>query len=137
MLFSCCKYLFYLKHSAIVIVTLLIGSAISTTAQQIHLNNDSTKFNLNPLLRFNDKRSLHQYQQLFEYIKPSKHELMYWPNFPLDATQIEARDREWKRRNSKTFGGQIISDITKDIIKDQINTLIYGKKMPVAVAPKF
>ena len=62
---------------------------------------------------------------------------MYWPNFPLDATQIEARDREWKRRNSKTFGGQIISDITKDIIKDQINTLIYGKKMPVAVAPKF
>ena len=60
-------------------------------------------------------------------------ELMHWPNYPLTAAQIIARQADWQRRNSQTIGEQIASDI----IKNRVNALIYGKKMPVAVVPKF
>ena len=84
------------------------------------------------MLRFNYKTPLKATQQLSEYIKPSKRELMYWPNFPLNAAQIEARNREWERKNKQSPGEQIASDI----IKSYVNSLLYGKK-PVAVVPKF
>ena len=85
------------------------------------------------MLRLNYKPPLKANQQLAEYIKPSKHELMYWPNFPLNAAQVEARNKAWERENNRPFGEKIASDI----IKNAVNTLIYGKKMPVAVRPKF
>jgi len=62
---------------------------------------------------------------------------MHWPYFPLNAAQVEARNREWDRRNKQSIGQQIAGDIASDIIKNQVNSLIYGKKMPVAVRPKF
>ena len=62
---------------------------------------------------------------------------MYWPNYPLTTAQIETRNREWERRNSQTLGQQIASDIAADIIKNQINTLLYGRKTTPAAVPKF
>ena len=60
-------------------------------------------------------------------------ELMHWPNYPLTAGQIIARQTDWQRRNNQSFGEKVASDI----IKNRVNALIYGKKTPVAVAPKF
>ena len=71
------------------------------------------------------------------YIKKPSKTLMYWPNYPLTTAQIEARNREWERRNNKTIGEQIASDIAADIIKNQINTLLYGRKTTPAEVPKF
>ena len=60
-------------------------------------------------------------------------ELMHWPNYPLTTGQIIARQTDWQRRNNQSFGEKVASDI----IKNRVNALIYGKKTPVAVAPKF
>ena len=68
-----------------------------------------------------------------KYVLRKGGELMRWPSYPLTTGQIIARNAEWQRRNSQTVGEQIASDI----IKNRVNALIYGKKMPVAVVPKF
>ncbi len=60
-------------------------------------------------------------------------ELMHWPNYPLNAAQIIARETEWQRRNNQTIDEQIASDI----IKNRVNTLIYLRKTAPAVIPKF
>lgn len=60
-------------------------------------------------------------------------ELMHWPNYPLTAGQIIARQADWQRRNSQTIGEQIASDI----IKNRFNSLIYGRKATPAAVPKF
>lgn len=70
---------------------------------------------------------------LAAYIKPAKHELMYWPNYPLNAVQIEARDREWDRKYNQPLGKQIAHDIITNIA----NEIIFGKKVPPAAVPKF
>ena len=54
---------------------------------------------------------------------------MYWPNYPLTAAQIAERDKKYNRPI-----GQQIAD---EILESTINSLIYGKKKPVAVRPKF
>ncbi|MBL7703212.1 MAG: hypothetical protein JNM14_13255 [Ferruginibacter sp.] len=64
-------------------------------------------------------------------------ELMHWPNYPLTTAQIIARQEQWHRRNNQSTGKQIAGDIASDIIRNQVNSLIFGKKMPVAVTPKF
>lgn len=56
-------------------------------------------------------------------------ELMYWPLFPLTATQIAARDRKYDRPLGK--------QIADDIIEAAVNNMIYGSKKPVAVRPRF
>ena len=137
MLVCCNKYLtrFLLKPMVTIGFIFSFSSAVSA---QFCLNYGPEKhFWMNPLLFSAFKKPLKPNPLLSEFIRPSKHELMYWPNFPFYAAQIEARNREWERKNKKTIGGQIVSDIAHDIIKNQVNSLIYGKKMPVAVAPKF
>jgi hypothetical protein len=122
----------------IFITIAFICSFTLTSSAQVYDTKTVEKYpRLNPLLFAAFKKPVKPSPLLSEYIKPSKHELMYWPNYPLTIAEIEARDREWERRNKKTIGGQIVSDIANDIIKNQVNSLIYGKKMPVAVAPKF
>ena len=133
MVLSCCKYLFHLQIKTTVLVALLCYTAINTTAQQNHLTINSNKVNLNTMLRFTFKPPLQVNQQLAEYTKPKKNELMYWPNFPLNAGQIEARDKEWDRKHNQPF----LKQMANVIIDNYVNSLVYGKKMPVAVTPKF
>ena len=137
MLVCCNKYLtrFLLKPMVTIGFIFSFSSAVSA---QFCLNYGPEKhFWMNPLLFSAFKKPLKPNPLLSEYITPSKYELMYWPNFPLTPAQVEARDREWERKNSRPIGQQILSDITTDIIKSSVNSLIYGKKMPVAVTPKF
>jgi len=54
---------------------------------------------------------------------------MYWPNYPLTAAQIAARDRRYEQ----SLGQQIAGDIAASII----NNLIYSRKTTVATRPKF
>jgi hypothetical protein len=56
-------------------------------------------------------------------------ELMYWPNFPLTAAQIEQRDRRYEQ----SLGQQIVGDIAESYL----NFILYGKKQTVAVRPRF
>ncbi len=136
MLSACNKYLTRFLLKPILIIGFIFSFSITVSAQDY--NNVVEKYPpMNPLLYSAFKKPVKPNPLFTEYVKPSKHELMYWPDFPLNASQLEARSSEWERRNKQTIGGQIISDIASDIIKNQVNSLIYGKKMPVAVAPKF
>ena len=131
------KYLTGFLLKPIVTIGFIFSFSIAASAQ-VYYNNVVGKYpRLNPLLFGAFRRPVKPNPLLSEYIKPSKYELMYWPNFPLTPAQVEARDREWERKNSRPIGQQILSDITTDIIKSSVNSLIYGKKMPVAVTPKF
>src|SRR4051812_20788859 len=118
----------------IFITTLCICTFSLTSAAQVYYNQAVGKYpKTNPLLFGAFRKPVKPNPLLSEYIKPSKYELMYWPNFPLTPAQVESRNREWERKNNRPLGQQILSDITTDIIKSSVNSLIYGKKMPVAV----
>lgn len=137
MLLGCNKYLTRFLLKPIVTIGFIFSFSIAASAQ-VYYNDVVGKYPLmNPLLFDAFKKPVKPNPLLSEYIKPSKHELMYWPHFPLNAAQVEARQREWERKNNRPFGEQILSDISTEIIKYHVNSLIYGKKMPVAVAPKF
>ena len=137
MLLSCNKYLSRFLLKPMVTIGFIFSFSAAASAQ-VYYNYVVGKYPLmNPLLFAAFKKPLKPNPLLSEYVKPSNYELMYWPNFPLNVAQIEARNREWERRNNRTIVGQIVSDIANDIIKTQVNSLIYGKKMPVAVTPKF
>jgi hypothetical protein len=137
MLLGCNKYLPHFLLKPIVTIGLIFSFSIAASAQ-IYYNDVVEKYpRMNPLLYGAFRKPVKPNPLLSEYIKPSTHELMYWPNFPLNYAQLEARQREWERKNNRPFGEQILSGITTDIIKSSVNSLIYGKKMPVAVAPKF
>ena len=70
---------------------------------------------------------------LKKYVLRTGGELMHWPNYPLTAGQIIARQTDWQRRNSQSVGEQVASDI----IKSNVNKLIYGRKTAPAAIPKF
>lgn len=126
------KYSYHLMQKILVTIIFICSFSLALSAQ-INNTQIAEKFPLmNPILSGAFKKPIKADPLLSEYIKPSKRELMYWPNFPLNAIQIEARKRDWERKNKQTIGEQIAGNI----IKSSINTLIYGKK-PVAAAPKF
>ena len=127
------KYLTGFLLKPIVTIGFIFSFSIAASAQVYDANVVGKYPLMNPLLYAAFKKPLKPNPLLSEYVKPSKHELMYWPYFPLTIAQVEARNREWERKNRQTLGEQIAGDI----IKNQVNSLIYGKKMPVAVAPKF
>ena len=70
---------------------------------------------------------------LKKYVLRTGGELMHWPSYPLTAGQIIARNIDWQRRNNQSFGEQVASDI----IKSNVNKLIYGRKTAPAAIPKF
>ena len=137
MLSGCNKYLNHFLLKPMLTIGFIFSFSFAASAQVYNANEVGKYPRMNPLLYAAFKKPLKPNPLLSEYVKPSKYELMYWPNFPLTPAQVEARDKEWERRNNRPFGEQILSDIATDIIKYQVNSLIYGKKMPVAVAPKF
>lgn len=137
MILSCNKYLpVFLKKTILAFVVLMVFNT-NTTAQNYSVKSNANSTIINPLLLTAFKQPAKATAMLSERMKPSKYELMYWPNFPLSTAQIEIRDRKWERKNRKTIGGQIVSDVASDIIKTQVNSLVYSKKSPVAVAPRF
>lgn len=137
MLPGCNTYLTRFLLKPMVIIGLILSFSNNVSAQ-VYYNDVVGKYPLmNPLLYAAFKKPLKPNPLLSEYVKPSKYELMHWPYFPLNAAQVEARNREWERRNKQSIGQQIAGDIAGDIIKNQVNSLIYGKKMPIAVRPKF
>ncbi len=132
MLLSFNKYLTGFLLKPIVTIGFIFSFSIAASAQ-VYYNDVVGKYPLmNPLLYVAFKKPLKPNPLLSKYVKPSKHELMYWPYFPLTIAQVEARNREWERKNKQSIGEQI----TGDIIKSSVNALIYGKS-PVAVAPRF
>lgn len=111
-------------------IVFIAALAVHASAQNNNVNSDSNKVKLSPFLLSAFKKPLKANPLLAEKIKPSKFELMYWPNYPLTAAQIAARDA--KARQS--LGGKIASDI----IDSYINSLLYGRKHSAVVAtPKF
>lgn len=137
MLSGCNKYLTRFLLKPMVTIGFIFSFSLAASAQ-VYYNDVVGKYPLmSPLLSDAFKKPVKPNPLLSEYIKPSKYELMHWRNFPLTPAQVEARDREWKRKNDRPIAEQIAGDIASDIIKNQVNSLIYGKKMPVAVRPKF
>ena len=105
--------------------TLTLFSSSNLSAQTFV----ASKTNLSPLFFKYFRQPLKANPQLNQIIKPSKYELMYWPNYPLTLQQIAARDR----KNQQSIGEQIAGDI----IGNAVNTLIYGKKTAIAAIPYF
>jgi hypothetical protein len=65
----------------------------------------------------------------YQYHAPTN-QLMFWPNYPLSATEIEAK----RRLESKSFGLQV----TESIAKQVVTSLIKGtRKTPDASLPRF
>ena len=123
------KQLFLVLQNTTLCILIMLFFSLAAFSQSDSLNKDTNSTKLNPLFIAALKKPIKANPFLVERIKPTKHELMYWPNFPLTAAQIEARDR----LRSRSLGKQI----SDDIIKNYVNTLIYGKKIPSAVIPKF
>lgn len=117
-----------LQNTTLCILTMLFFS-LPAYSQNDFAKPDAESAKLNPIFLAAIKKPIKANPIFVERIKPTKHELMYWPNFPLTAAQIEARDR----LRNRSLGRQI----SDDIIKTYVNTLIYGKKMLPAVIPKF
>lgn len=136
MLLWCNKYFNHFLLRPVMITGLVFLFSMATSAQ-VYDANIVGELKYSPLLRAAFKKTLKTNPLLLEYIKPKKHELMYWPNYPLTASQIDARNREWERRDKQTFGEEIPGDMTDDIIKNLVSTLLYGRKMPAANIPKF
>lgn len=137
MILGCNKYFTHFLQRSILSIGLILFFVSALSAQTVNVKTSTNEFEINPLLLTAFKKPAKATPMLAERMKPSKHELMYWPNYPLTAAKIEVRNREWEKRNRKTIGGQIVSDVASDIIKTQVNSLINGKKFPVAVVPGF
>lgn len=138
--FYSCKYLNNCIQKKIAGLAMLMIFSSTVRAQNTQPNKETVfPGTLNPLLvaaykkpvRLMTMRINHPHYKKYTAIRGG--ELMHWPSYPLTTGQIIARNEEWQRRNNKNIGEQIASDI----IKSNVNKLIYGKKMPVAVAPKF
>ena len=96
-------------------------------------NIDRNNFQLNPLLRIAFKNAIKANPLLAKFIKPLKYELMYWPNYPLTPQQITTTGRKYAYPVSQ----QIANDILAGITANYVNLLLYGKKNPPALVPKF
>ena len=139
MLFCSNKYLSHLGQKNISSLVLLIIFSLAGYAQITPLQRDTlATLPVNALFYASHKKpnqlmAMHINPPYKPFVLRKGGELMHWPNYPLTAGQIIARQADWQRRNSQTIGEQIASDI----IKSYVNSIISGKKMPVAVAPKF
>ncbi|MBL0183650.1 MAG: hypothetical protein IPP96_15715 [Chitinophagaceae bacterium] len=115
-------------------IVLMLCFASLTHAQNKLVASNTSPNHLSPLLVSSFKKPVKPIENLNEYFKSPDNQLMFWPNYPLTAAQIEARQREWDRRNSQSLGQQIAGDIAESYIKSLINGI---NKKPVANVPKF
>ncbi len=113
-------------------VLLLLVMAVfgSGAAAQDVLQKKDTVKHLSPMLIASFKKPATPARNINDRYKMPNKQLMYWPNYPLTAAQIMARDAKYDR----PLGKQIASDIAESYV----NYLLYGRnKKPVASVPKF
>src|SRR6478609_6085613 len=108
MLFDCFKYLKPFFQRSVLLIGLIFAFATTLPAQTNSLKSDTANYTLNPLLRSSFQKPVKTNPMLTEYIKPTKYELMRWPNYSLTAAQIEERDRQ----NDLPPEKQLAHDIT-------------------------
>jgi len=141
MFFGSGKYLYHFIQKKIIGLFLPLLFSVTTQAQEQPLPPASLVVPaLDPLiveaykkparvmtLRFNPPVAFRK------YVVRRGGELMHWPSYPLTTGQIIARNEDWLKRNNLKIGEQIASDI----IKTNVNRLIYGRKTGPAVVPRF
>jgi len=128
------RYLYLFSRKTILSIVLAMVFASPAQAQnKLKASSDSSR-HLSPLLVSSFKKPVRPAENLNEHFKSPSNQLMFWPNYPLTAAQIEARQREWERRNSYSLGEQIAGDIAEAYIKSIISGI---NKKPVAVVPRF
>jgi len=145
MLFCSHKYLYHFMQRVIAVLILLVYFSIAAQAQNTPALKDSLiNSAFNPILVAAYKKPagfmtwhINPPRAYTKYAARRGGELMHWPSYPLTTGQIIARQEEWQRRNSQSVGQQIASDVARDIIKNSVNSLIYGRKPAPAVIPKF
>lgn len=123
------KYLPHFLLKSFIMIHFMFLFSIVSTAQTVDNNFIENQALINPLLLKAFKNPSKVNPILTEHIKPTKYEMMHWPNYPLTADQIEARDKQYKQ----SFGQQIVGDI----VDSYVNSLLYGRKTAPAVVPKF
>ena len=139
MLLCCNKYLYRFLQRKMAGSVLLLAFSSAACAQNTKQKDSLLPAPLNPLYISARKRpvklmTLHFNNPPYKpYVLNRGGELMHWPSYPLTTGQIIAMQEDWERRNNRSIGEQIASDI----IKSNVNRLIYGRKMPVAAIPKF
>jgi len=140
MLFCSSEYLNYFMQRKIPGLVLLMIFSIAGYSQNTPLQKDTLLTPLfNSLFVSAYKKPV---QLMVMHIKPTPYkkyvltkggELMHWPSYPLTTGQIIARNIDWQRRNNQSIGEQIGSEV----IKSNVNRLIYGRKTAPASVPKF
>lgn len=128
MLLCCNKYLNRFLLKPLVTIGFIFSFSIAASAQAYNANEVGKYPRMNPLLYAAFKKPLKPNPLLSEYAKPSKYELMYWPNFPLTPAQIEARNREWERKNRQTIGEPLIYTLQKSSSSDRRNLVNIVKR---------
>jgi len=131
MLYSNKKYYLLFLHKIIASTVVLLFCSLFTHAQNITFRNKPVKHHYNTITAININSSVKVNARLTERLMPPKNQLMSWRNYYLTAAQIEQRDRN--KRLNQSIGRQIASEM----LDSYINYLIYGKKSPVVVTPKF
>lgn len=127
--FNCKKYApLFLVKTILSIIIILIYS-LTTFAQNRILLKDTSIFHFNPILTAAFKKAHKPNSNLNDRFKSPNNQLMYWPNYPLSAAQIEARGR----KNNES----IVKQIASDLIYSYVNSLLYGKKHKPATVPEF
>ncbi|HQW83978.1 MAG TPA: hypothetical protein PK987_05955 [Ferruginibacter sp.] len=106
---------------------LIFSIAFTASAQVTTSIKKNTKTNYLLLAAF--KKTVQPNPLLAQRIKPLKNELMYWSAFNLTADQIAYRENN----QNQSVGNQI----AHDIVSNYVNVMLYGKKTPVAVRPRF
>lgn len=122
MFLKCNTYLLFWAKKIMPGIVVFLFLGLSACAQQ------SPGFHINPLRVSGLNQPLKANPNLNDHFKSPAHELMYWPNFPLTAQQIEQRDRY----NNRPFGQQVAEGVTETFIK----SLLKSRK-PVAKTPRF
>lgn len=124
-------YLFPRKIMLSIIIVFVYASLVQAQNKLTATGGPANHFS--PLFMTSLKKPVKPSDGLNEYFKSPKNQLMFWPDYPLTAAQIETRNQEWERVHSHTLGEQIAGDI----IKTYVNALIYGKPHTAASIPKF
>lgn len=139
MLFCCGKYLRHRLQRKLIGSLMLMLFSAGGYAQNVPMVRDSLFARpASPVVVSISKKPVQLMRLRFNppykpYFARKGGELMHWPNYPLTAAQIIARQADWQRRNNQRVGERVAGDI----IKNSVNALIYGRKSAPATIPKF
>jgi hypothetical protein len=119
----------FLQRTGLSLLLVLVFS-LAAFSQNGFLKKDNSRLRLSPILYSAFKHPVKPSWSHGELPKRPILELMSWPNYPLTAAQIAARDAKYDR--------PVVAQIAEEALGSYLNGIINGKsKKPAVKPPKF